>query len=71
MNPSIVLPLIPGPRLKRKREEVADSQSEEEDIASDEEFGWAGEDSLVIDGPDDNQGHISTDEIPILTSVRK
>ena len=32
---------MPGPSLKRKRAEIADSQSEDEELGSDEEFGWA------------------------------
>ncbi|MCJ1285281.1 hypothetical protein MMC26_004621 [Xylographa opegraphella] len=65
VSPSIVLPIAPGPKLKRKREaEVADSQSEEEEVGSDEEFGWAGEDSLAIDGPNEDQGHVFADELP-------
>ncbi|MCJ1384899.1 hypothetical protein MMC17_008017 [Xylographa soralifera] len=71
VNPPIVLPIVPGPRLKRKREEVADSQSEDEDIGSDEEFGWAGEDSLAIDGLNDDQGHIFEDELPTSKTARE
>ena len=62
---------MPGPRLKRKREEVADSQSEEEDVGSDEEFGWAAEDSLAIDGLNDDQGQIFEDELPTLRTARE
>ncbi|MCJ1414968.1 hypothetical protein MMC32_001298 [Xylographa parallela] len=69
VNPSIVLPIVPGPRLKRKREEVADSQSEEEDVGSDEEFGWAGEDALAIDGLNDDQGHGFEAELALLRTT--
>ena len=37
-------PVVPATLLKRKHEEIADSQSEEEAAASDQEFGWAGDD---------------------------
>ncbi|MCJ1476078.1 hypothetical protein MMC13_004743 [Lambiella insularis] len=50
--PPIILPIMSGPMLKRKREEVVDSQSEEEEVGSDEEFGWAGDDALAIDSLD-------------------
>lgn len=52
----IELPILSGPTLKRKRDEVADSQSEEEEVGSDEEFGWAGEDALDIDSLDAKEG---------------
>ncbi|MCJ1434410.1 hypothetical protein MMC27_003778 [Xylographa pallens] len=71
VNPSIVLPIVLGHRLKRKREEVADSQSEEEDVGSDEEFGWAGEDSFTIDGPNDDQGHIYEAELPVTRTAEE
>ncbi|MCJ1393686.1 hypothetical protein MMC18_006562 [Xylographa bjoerkii] len=71
VNPSIVLPIIPGPTLKRKREVVADSESEGEDVGSDKEFGWAGEDSLAIDGLNDDQGHVFEDELPISRIARE
>ena len=51
--------------LKRKREEVLDSQSEDDDVGSDEEFGWAGEDALAIEGLNDDQGHLFEDELPV------
>ncbi|MCJ1397256.1 hypothetical protein MMC11_000448 [Xylographa trunciseda] len=63
-SPSTVLPMLQGPTLKRKREVVADSQSEEEDVGSDDEFGWAGEDSLEIEGLNDDQGHVPEEELP-------
>lgn len=37
-------PVFPAVSLKRKREEIADSDSENEELASDQEFGWAGQD---------------------------
>ena len=46
---SVDLPILPGPSLKRKREEIADSESEEEEIGSDEEFGWIGDDPLAVE----------------------
>jgi len=69
MSRSTVLSILPGPTLKRKREVIADSQSEEEDVGSDEEFGWAGEDSLAIEGLDDDQGPIVDDELPSSRAV--
>ncbi|MCJ1244951.1 hypothetical protein MMC30_002152 [Trapelia coarctata] len=47
VEPSVSLPLVAGPTLKRKREEVADSESEEGDLGSDEEFGWVGNEDLT------------------------
>lgn len=44
------LPILPGPSLKRKREEVADSQSEDGELGSDEEFGWADDIDLAPEG---------------------
>lgn len=41
-------PLLPATSLKRKREEIADSQSEEEETAaSDQEFGWIADDETL------------------------
>lgn len=40
-------PVLPATSLKRKREEVADSQSEDEEAESDREFGWAGDDDII------------------------
>jgi len=41
-------PVLPGTSLKRKRGEIADSQSEDEEAASsDREFGWAGDDETL------------------------
>ncbi len=34
------LPTLPAPSLKRKREEIADSQSEDEELGSDDDFAW-------------------------------
>lgn len=43
-----VSPLLPATSLKRKREEIADSQSEDEETAaSDQEFGWAADDETL------------------------
>jgi len=36
--------MLPPPSLKRKRDEVANSQSDDGDVGSDEEFGWLGDD---------------------------
>ena len=49
VSSSATLPILPGPTLKRKREEIADSESEEEEIGSDEEFGWIGDDPLAVE----------------------
>lgn len=44
-------PVLSATSLKRKREEIADSQSEEEEPASDQKFGWAGgDDTLEAEG---------------------
>ncbi|KAI9821306.1 MAG: hypothetical protein M1827_004042 [Pycnora praestabilis] len=43
------IPIIPN-ILKRKREEVGDSQSEDGDLDSDEEYGWAQEDGDATQG---------------------
>ncbi len=41
-------PVLLGTSLKRKRGEIADSQSEDEEAASsDREFGWAGDDETL------------------------
>lgn len=40
-------PVVPATSSKRKREEVADSESEDEEAASDQEFGWAGDDATL------------------------
>lgn len=40
-------PVMPATSSKRKREEVADSQSENEEAESDQEFGWAGDDEMI------------------------
>ena len=37
----------PAPSLKRKRGEIDNSQSEDEETESDREFGWAGEDDTL------------------------
>lgn len=46
-------PGLPATSLKRKRGEVVDSQSEDEEAESDQEFGWAGDyDTLALEaGP--------------------
>ena len=49
LNASSTLQILPGPTLKRKLEEIADSESEEEEIGSDEEFGWIGDDPLAVE----------------------
>ncbi|KAI9768400.1 MAG: hypothetical protein M1835_006882 [Candelina submexicana] len=45
---TISMPIIPGPR-KRKLDEIADSQSEDDALPSDEEYGWA-EDDIAAEG---------------------
>lgn len=40
-------PILPATSLKRKREQIADSQSEGEEIASDQVFGWGGEEDTL------------------------
>ena len=40
-------PVLQASTLKRKRDEIADSQSDDGTAASDEEFGWAGEDEIL------------------------
>ena len=42
------IPVISAPPLKRKRDQIADSQSEDEDAGSEEEFGWADDDHPLI-----------------------
>lgn len=39
-------PVLPATSLKRKRGEIANSQSEDEDPESDREFGWAADDDI-------------------------
>lgn len=39
-----------GSTLKRKRDEIASSQSEDEEMASDEEFGWTGDNNIILGG---------------------
>lgn len=43
-------PLLLATSLKRKREEIADSQSEDEESNSDREFDWAGDDDTLTTG---------------------
>lgn len=44
-------PILLDHSLKRKRAEIADSESDNGDVGSDEEFGWAGDnDSLTAEG---------------------
>lgn len=43
-------PLLLATSLKRKREEIADSQSEDEEANSDREFDWAGDDDTLTTG---------------------
>ena len=33
--------------MKRKRREIADSESEDEEVASDQDFGWAENDDAL------------------------
>lgn len=40
-------PTLPRQSRKRKRREIAESQSEEEEGRSDLEFGWAAEDEQL------------------------
>lgn len=40
----------PAPVLKRKREVVADSESEEGEVGSDQEFGWKGGEERMVEG---------------------
>ena len=40
-------PVLPAPSSKRKRGEIADSQSEDEEADSDREFGWAADDDMT------------------------
>lgn len=40
----------PALALKRKREEVADSESEEGEVGSEEEFGWRGGEGGLVEG---------------------
>ena len=40
-------PVLQATSLKRKREEIADSQSEDEEAESDREFGWARDDDII------------------------
>lgn len=48
LNASSALPAV---SMKRKRGEIADSESDDEEAASDHEFGWAGDgDALNADG---------------------
>ena len=42
-------PVLPTTSLKRKRGEIADSQSEDEEAGSDLEFGWDGDDATLND----------------------
>ena len=44
-------PILSSSQLKRKRDEIPDSASDEEDVGSDEEFGWADDDDPLV-----NQG---------------
>ena len=42
-------PVLQTSILKRKRDEIADSQSEDGTAASDEEFGWANNEDEILD----------------------
>jgi hypothetical protein len=46
----LVLGAGPALALKRKREEVVDSESEEGEVGSDEEFGWRGAKGGMVEG---------------------
>ena len=41
-------PVLQSTSLKRKRGEIADSQSEDEQVESDREFDWAVEDDATV-----------------------
>lgn len=48
--------MVSAPPLKRKRDQIADSQSEDEDVGSEEDFGWADDDHpLVAEDPTDER----------------
>ncbi|KAI9877248.1 MAG: hypothetical protein M1830_004429 [Pleopsidium flavum] len=55
------MPIISGPPLKRKRDEIADSQSEDEELGSDEEFGWMNDNELATEGEVKDNGKTSDD----------
>ena len=42
-----ISPVLPAISKKRKRGEIADSESEDEDGASDQDFGWAENDDAL------------------------
>ena len=42
-----VSPILPATSIKRKRGEIADSESEDEEAASDHDFGWAEDDDAL------------------------
>ena len=42
-----VSPVLPATSLKRKRGEIADSESEDGDVASDQDYGWAEDDNAL------------------------
>lgn len=55
--------MLPGPPLKRKREEIADSQSEDEELGSDEDFGWVDDVDLAPEGlVEHNSNAVDNDE---------
>lgn len=40
-------PVLPAASTKRKRGEIADSESEDGEAASDQDFGWAEDDDAL------------------------
>ena len=48
--------------MKRKREEVADSESGEGDLDSDEEIGWMGNEYLRVEGLDQVHAEVQEGE---------
>ena len=46
-----VSPPLPEVSLKRKRDEIADSESDDGDAGSDQEFGWGADDEALHTDP--------------------
>ena len=42
-----VSPVLPAASIKRKRGEIADSETEDGEAASDQDFGWAEDDDAL------------------------
>lgn len=61
--------MLPGASLKRKREGIADSQSEDEELGSDEEFGWVDEIDLAPEGLVDHNGNAGDNDEEGLTDA--